>query len=102
MLRKYLWAFHDNRIAVCFEYEYRDPDGQWFRAYGNENWEFDAKGYMRKRIASINEAKIDASERRISVPEGEEVTHNSWITEQGLSDELGAEFPLGNGNEKAY
>ena len=57
---------------------------------------------MRKRIASINEAKIDASERRISVPEGEEVTHNSWITEQGLSDELGAEFPLGAGNEKAY
>ena len=102
VLRKYLWAYHDNRIAVCFEYEYHDPDGQWFRAYGNENWEFDDKGYMRKRIASINEAKIEASERRIAVPEGEEVAHNSWITEQGLSADLGAEFPLGNGNEKAY
>ena len=102
VLRKYLWAYHDNRIAVCFEYEYHDPDGQWFRAYGNENWEFDDKGYMRKRIASINEAKIEASERRIAVPEGEEVAHNSWITEQGLSADLGAEFPLSNGNQKAY
>ena len=57
---------------------------------------------MRKRIASINEAKIEASERRIAVPEGEEVAHNSWITEQGLSADLGAEFPLSNGNQKAY
>uniref|UniRef100_A0A7S0XGF5 Uncharacterized protein n=1 Tax=Mantoniella antarctica TaxID=81844 RepID=A0A7S0XGF5_9CHLO len=102
VLRKYLWAFHDNRIAVCFEYEYVDPSGQWHRAYGNENWEFDAKGYMRKRIASINEAPIDESERRISVPEGAEVAHNSWLTEQGLSDTLEVQFPLSNGNLDAY
>lgn len=102
VLRKYLWAFHDNRIAVCFEYEYRTPEGQWFRAYGNENWEFDALGYMRKRIASINEAPIDESERRISVPPGTEATHNSWITDQGLSLELGVEFPLGAGHAPTY
>ena len=65
VLRKYLWAFHENRIAVCFEYEYHDAGGQWFRAYGNENWEFDEKGYMRKRIASINEAPIAESQRRL-------------------------------------
>jgi len=107
VLRKYLWAFHDNRIAVCFEYEYRTPEGQWFRAYGNENWEFDALGYMRKRIASINEAPIAESERRISLPPGPEgaagePTYNSWLTEQGLSDALGAEFPLNNGHANAY
>ena len=57
---------------MCFPNSTRraaTPSGQWYRAYGNENWEFDAKGYMRKRIASINEAPIDESERRISVPE---------------------------------
>ena len=102
VLRKYLWAFHANRIAVCFEYEYRDPEGQWFRAYGNENWEFDALGYMRKRIASINEAPIQESERRISLPPEQEVTHNSWITEQGLSESLGVEFPLAAGHAAAY
>lgn len=102
VLRKYLWAFHENRIAVCFEYEYHDAGGQWFRAYGNENWEFDEKGYMRKRIASINEAPIAESQRRISLPEGTEPTHNSWLTEQGLSAALGADFPLANGNLKAY
>lgn len=78
------------------------PCGQWFRAYGNENWEFDEKGYMRKRIASINEAPIHESERRISVPEGAEVKRNSWLTEQGLSDALEQEFPLSNGNAPAY
>ena len=57
---------------------------------------------MRKRIASINEAPIDESQRRISVPEGEEVKYNSWVTDQGLSDALGQEFPLSNGNEPAY
>lgn len=64
-LKKELWAFMDNRIAVRFEYEYRNAEGQWFRAYGNENWEFDEHGLMRKRYASINDLAIDESERRL-------------------------------------
>lgn len=67
-LRKSLWAFTDDRIAVRFQYEWHDADGQWWRSYGNENWEFDAEGYMRRREASINDVPIDASERRISGP----------------------------------
>ena len=65
-LKKELWAFQDNRIAVRFEYEYQNREGQWFRAYGNENWEFDENGLMKKRYASINDLAIDASERRLS------------------------------------
>ncbi|MEU4130083.1 nuclear transport factor 2 family protein [Streptomyces wuyuanensis] len=65
-LRKELWAYRGNRIAVRFEYEYHDADGQWFRAYGNENWEFDDDGLMRKRYASINDLAIAADERRIA------------------------------------
>lgn len=64
-LKKELWAFQDNRIAVRFEYEYRNPEGQWFRAYGNENWEFDEDGLMKKRYASINDLAIEESERRL-------------------------------------
>ena len=64
-LRKRLWAFTDNRIAVRFEYECRDADGQWWRSYGNEMWEFDDHGLMRRRYASINDAKIDESELRV-------------------------------------
>ncbi len=64
-LKKELWAFSDDRIAVRFEYEYHNIDGQWFRAYGNENWEFDENGLMKKRYASINDLAIDASERRL-------------------------------------
>ena len=64
-LRKALWAFSDDRIAVRFQYEWRDADGQWWRSYGNENWEFDAEGYMRRREASINDVAIEESERRI-------------------------------------
>ncbi|WPJ97453.1 nuclear transport factor 2 family protein [Coraliomargarita algicola] len=64
-LKKTLWAFSDNRIAVRFEYEWRDDSGQWFRAHGNENWEFDANGLMARRFASINDQAIDASERRL-------------------------------------
>ncbi len=64
-LKKELWAFQENRIAVRFEYEYRDKNGQWFRAYGNENWEFDENGYMQKRYASINDLKINESERKL-------------------------------------
>lgn len=64
-LKKTLWAFTDNRIAVRFEYEFRDDSGQWFRAHGNENWEFDANGLMARRFASINDQRIAASERRL-------------------------------------
>jgi len=64
-LKKELWAFTDNRIAVRFEYEYHDAGGQWFRAYGNENWEFDPNGLMKKRFASINDLPIKESERRL-------------------------------------
>ena len=64
-LKKELWAFQDNRIAVRFEYEYRNKDGQWFRAYGNENWEFDENGLMQKRYASINDLKIKETQRKL-------------------------------------
>lgn len=62
-LRKTLWAFMDNRIAVRFEYEWHDATGAWFRSHGNENWEFDADGLMARRIASINDVAIDATQR---------------------------------------
>ena len=65
-LRKELWAHTGDRIAVRFEYEYHDTDGRWFRAYGNENWEFDAHGLMRRRYASINDLAITPDERRIA------------------------------------
>lgn len=64
-LKKELWAFTDNRIAVRFEYEFRNVDDQWFRAYGNENWEFNESGLMQKRYASINDLPINESERRL-------------------------------------
>jgi len=63
-LKKEYWAHTDNRIAVRFEYEYQDNNGQWFRAYGNENWEFDENGLMRKRFASINDLPIDVNDRK--------------------------------------
>jgi len=65
VLRKDLWTFNGNRIAVRFQYEWRNASGQWFRSYGNENWEFDDLGYMRRREASINDLEIYESERRI-------------------------------------
>lgn len=64
-LKKELWAFTENRIAVRFEYEWRDNAGNWFRSYGNENWEFNEDGYMQKRYASINDVPILESERRL-------------------------------------
>ena len=67
-LRKDLWAFAGNRIAVRFQYESKDLDGQWWRSYGNENWEFDDNGLMRRREASINDVAIAESERRIHGP----------------------------------
>jgi len=63
-LKKELWAFTGNRIAVRFEYEWHDAAGNWFRSYGNENWEFDENGFMKKRFASINDLAIDESERK--------------------------------------
>ena len=63
-LKKELWAFRDNRIAVRFEYEWHDDSGQWYRAYGNENWEFDEAGYMKRRFASINDLPIQETERK--------------------------------------
>ncbi|PIF77170.1 hypothetical protein CLU95_4342 [Variovorax sp. 54] len=63
-LKKTLWAFMDNRIAVRFEYEWHDAAGQWFRSHGNENWEFAENGLMRKRYASINDQPIAESERK--------------------------------------
>ena len=64
-LKKTLWCWSENRIAVTFEYEWHDPTGQWFRSYGNELWEFDDTGLMRRRIASINDAEIPELERRL-------------------------------------
>lgn len=66
-LRKELWAFTADRIAVRFEYEWHNEEGQWFRSYGNENWEFDENGLMRRRYASINDLPIGADERRVAV-----------------------------------
>ncbi|WCN79403.1 nuclear transport factor 2 family protein [Micromonospora sp. LH3U1] len=65
VLRKQLWAFHQNRIAVRFQYEWHDTAGQWWRSYGNEQWEFDDRGFMRRREASINDVPITADQRRI-------------------------------------
>lgn len=67
-LIKEIWGFRENRIAVRFAYEWRDDGGQWYRAYGNENWEFDEHGLMRRRIASINDAPIANADRRYHWP----------------------------------
>lgn len=64
-LKKTLWAFGENRIAVSFEYEWHDEAGKWYRSYGNELWEFDEDGLMRRRLASINDAEITPVERRV-------------------------------------
>lgn len=64
-LKKTLWAFSENRIAVRFEYEWHDDSGQWFRSHGNENWEFNREGLMTRRFASINDEPIQESERRL-------------------------------------
>lgn len=72
-LRKSLWGFRENRMAVRFQYEWHDAGGQWYRSYGNELWEFDDNGLMRRREASINDVKITEADRRIfgSRPESE-------------------------------
>lgn len=71
VLRKDLWTYNGNRIAVRFQYEWRNASGQWFRSYGNENWEFDDLGYMHRREASINDYEINESDRRIFGPRTE-------------------------------
>ena len=83
-LIKELWAFTGNRIAVRFAYEWRDDAGSWFRAYGNENWEFDDDGRMRRRIASINDLPIRASERLFHWPLGRRPDGHPGLEELGL------------------
>ena len=83
-LIKELWAYAGNRIAVRFAYEYHDDSGHWFRAYGNENWEFDTDGLMRLRIASINEHPIAESERKFHWPLGRRPDDHAGLSELGL------------------
>ncbi len=83
-LIKELWVFRENRIAVRFAYEYHDVQGQWFRAYGNENWEFDEHGLMRWRLASINDLAIQESERKFHWPLGRRPDDYSGLTELDL------------------
>lgn len=84
-LIKELWAFHDHRIAVRFQYEYHDAAGQWFRAYGNEQWEFDEAGYMRRREASINDVPIRTEDRKfLWEPAGPRPADHPGLTELGL------------------
>ena len=83
-LIKELWAFTDNRIAVRFAYEWRDADGQWFRAHGNENWEFDASGLMAARHASINDQRIEAADRLFHWPQGRRPDDHPSLSAQGL------------------
>ncbi|MFD4641811.1 nuclear transport factor 2 family protein [Lentzea sp. NPDC058436] len=73
VLRKSLWAFGDDRIAVRFQYEWHDDEGQWWRSYGNENWEFAESGLMRRREASINDVKIAESDRRVDPSSTDEI-----------------------------
>ena len=80
-LIKELWTFAGNRIAVRFAYEFRDDSGSWFRAYGNENWEFDADGLMRRRIASINEHPIAEADRKFHWPLGRRPGDHSGLSE---------------------
>jgi hypothetical protein len=83
-LIKELWAFTDNRIAVRFAYEWHNADGRWFRSYGNENWEFAANGLMRRRVASINDVPIEASERKFHWPPGPRPDDHAGLSELGL------------------
>ena len=83
-LIKELWAFHDNRIAVRFAYEWHDDSGTWFRSYGNENWEFDGQGLMRRRIASINDAPIAEGDRNYHWPLGRRPDDHPGLSDLGL------------------
>ena len=83
-LIKELWACHGHRIAVRFAYEWHDDSGNWFRSYGNENWEFDERGYMKRRIASINDLPIAASERKYHWPLGRRPDDHPGLSALGL------------------
>jgi nuclear transport factor 2 (NTF2) superfamily protein len=83
-LIKELWAFTDARIAVRFAYEWRDDSGGWFRSYGNENWEFNEHGLMRKRIASINDLPISEDERKYRWPLGRRPDDHPGLSDLGL------------------
>lgn len=83
-LIKELWAWQDNRIAVRFAYEWHDDSGNWFRSYGNENWEFDDHGLMRRRLASINDLPISDSERKYHWPLGRRPDAHPSLAELGL------------------
>lgn len=83
-LIKELWAFHETRIAVRFQYEWHDADGQWFRSHGNEQWQFDAEGFMERREASINDVPIAAGDRKFTWPPGIRPAGFPGLTELGL------------------
>jgi uncharacterized protein len=83
-LIKELWAFDGDRIAVRFAYEWRDDSGQWYRSYGNENWQFDAEGVMHHRYACINDLRIEASDRLFHWPQGRRPDDHPGLSELGL------------------
>jgi nuclear transport factor 2 (NTF2) superfamily protein len=83
-LIKEVWAFHGNRIAVRFQYEWHDEHGDWFRSHGNEQWEFDENGLMHRREASINDVPIAAAERKFLWPLGPRPANHPGLTELGL------------------
>lgn len=83
-LIKELWTFADDRIAVRFAYEWHDDSGNWYRSYGNENWEFDANGLMQRRYASINDLPIAESERKYHWPQGRRPDDHPGLSELGL------------------
>ena len=83
-LIKELWSFHENRIAVRFAYEWHDDSGNWFRSYGNENWEFEADGLMRLRLASINDLPIRDSDRKYHWPLGRRSDDHPSLSDLGL------------------
>ncbi len=83
-LIKELWAFRDDRIGVRFAYEWHDDSGQWFRSYGNENWQFDAGGFMARRIASINDLPIREADRLFRWPQGRRPDDHPGLSDLGL------------------
>lgn len=83
-LIKEVWAFHEARIAVRFAYEWRDASGQWFRSYGNENWQFDGDGLMERRHASINDLAITVADRKFHWPLGRRPDDHPGLTDLGM------------------